>query len=86
MSGGEREYTVVKIFRGEDGAVSGLLCYKRSDGSFFVFNAKAVILATGGCARAWRVQTNSWEGTGDGDALAYECGADLIDMEFMQFN
>jgi succinate dehydrogenase / fumarate reductase, flavoprotein subunit len=80
------EHTVTKIFRDDEGRVSGALCYNRHDGKFVVFETPAVVLATGGCARCWRVQTNSWEGTGDGHALAYEAGADLIDMEFMQFH
>ncbi|MBP7671162.1 fumarate reductase/succinate dehydrogenase flavoprotein subunit [Candidatus Gracilibacteria bacterium] len=79
------EYTVVKLFRNGE-RVTGALCYHRHDGKFVMFEAKAIILATGGCAQVWRVQTNSWEGTGDGHALAYEVGADLIDMEFMQFH
>lgn len=79
------EYTVVKIFK-KEGRVSGALCYNRHDGEFVLFETTAIILATGGCARCWRVQTNSWEGTGDGHALAYEAGADLMDMEFMQFH
>lgn len=79
------EYTVVKLFKDRD-RVCGALCYNRHDGKFEVFKAKAVVLATGGCARCWRVQTNSWEGTGDGQALAYDVGADLIDLEFMQFH
>ena len=79
------EYTVVKIFK-KEGRVSGALCYSRHDGEFVLFQTTAIILATGGCARCWRVQTNSWEGTGDGHALAYDAGAELMDMEFMQFH
>lgn len=79
------EYTAVKLFKDGD-RIAGVLCYHRHDGKFTLFEAKAVILATGGCARCWRVQTNSWEGTGDGQAMAYEAGAELMDMEFMQFH
>lgn len=79
------EYRVVKIFK--DGArVSGALAYDRKTGEFTLFEAKAVVLATGGCGKCFSVQTNSWETTGDGHALAYELGAELIDMEFMQFH
>ena len=57
-----------------------------SAGAFHVFAAKAVILATGGVGRAYKITSNSWEGTGDGHALAYRAGAELIDMEFIQFH
>jgi succinate dehydrogenase / fumarate reductase flavoprotein subunit len=66
--------------------VAGAFGYFRESGSFVLFRAKAVILATGGVGKAFRVTSNSWEYTGDGHALAYEAGADLIDMEFMQFH
>ncbi len=58
----------------------------RDDGRYVLFKTKAVILATGGVGRAFSVTSNSWEYTGDGHALAYEAGADLIDMEFVQFH
>ena len=58
----------------------------RSRGRFKVFQAKAVVLATGGIGRAYRITSNSWEYTGDGQSLAYDAGAELIDMEFVQFH
>ena len=62
------------------------LGYDRERGRFHVFSAKAVVLATGGVGRAYKITSNSWEGTGDGHALAYRAGAELIDMEFIQFH
>jgi succinate dehydrogenase / fumarate reductase flavoprotein subunit len=66
--------------------VAGLLAYWRETGRFVIFKAKAIIMATGGGGRAWKVTSNSWEYTGDGYALAYEAGAELMDMEFTQFH
>jgi len=66
--------------------VSGALAYRRESGRFVVFRTKAVVLATGGIGRAYKINSNSWEYTGDGHALAYGAGADLIDMEFVQFH
>lgn len=66
--------------------VSGAFGYWIATGGFVAFSAKAVILATGGVGKAYEVTSNSWEYTGDGHALAYEVGADLIDMEFVQFH
>lgn len=66
--------------------VSGAFGYFRPDGRFILFNAKAIVLACGGIGRAFKITSNSWECTGDGHALAYEAGADLIDMEFVQFH
>ena len=66
--------------------ISGALAYWRESGKFVTFNTKAVILATGGIGKAWKVTSNSWEYTGDGQALALWAGADLIDMEFEQFH
>lgn len=80
------EFCVVKIFKDSVGNVSGALAYDRKNGEFTLFECKSVILATGGCGKCFSVQTNSWETTGDGHALAYETGAELIDMEFMQFH
>jgi succinate dehydrogenase / fumarate reductase flavoprotein subunit len=79
------EHTVIDLLL-DDGRVTGALAYDRERGRFHVFSARAVVLATGGVGRAYRVTSNSWEGTGDGHALAYRAGADLIDMEFMQFH
>jgi succinate dehydrogenase / fumarate reductase, flavoprotein subunit len=66
--------------------VAGAFAYDRERGRFHLFRAKAVVLATGGVGRAYRITSNSWEYTGDGHALAYHAGADLVDMEFVQFH
>src|SRR5213595_3003146 len=66
--------------------VSGAFGYWRETGKFVVFKAKAIVLATGGIGKAWKITSNSWEYTGDGHALALWAGADLIDMEFVQFH
>jgi succinate dehydrogenase / fumarate reductase flavoprotein subunit len=79
------EHTVIDLLTG-DGRVTGALAYDRERGRFHAFAARAVVLATGGVGRAYRVTSNSWEGTGDGHALAYRAGAELIDMEFVQFH
>jgi succinate dehydrogenase / fumarate reductase flavoprotein subunit len=69
-----------------DGRVCGCLGYFRENGRFVVFQAKAVVIATGGIGRCWEISSNSWEYTGDGHAMALWAGADLIDMEFVQFH
>ena len=79
------EVTVVSLLKDGDRVV-GCLAYEREHGRFRVFKCKALILATGGVGRAFKITSNSWEGTGDGHALAYEAGAELIDMEFVQFH
>jgi succinate dehydrogenase / fumarate reductase flavoprotein subunit len=79
------EHTVIDLLL-DEGRAAGALVYDRERGRFHVFAAKAVILATGGAGRAYQVTSNSWEGTGDGHALAYRAGAELIDMEFVQFH
>ncbi|HEX6548225.1 MAG TPA: FAD-binding protein, partial [Candidatus Dormibacteraeota bacterium] len=79
------EVTVSRLLLVE-GRVVGALAYRRADGSLLVFRARAVILATGGAGRIYRVTSNSWECTGDGTALAYEAGADLRDCEMVQFH
>lgn len=79
------EHTVVSLLKNRDG-VCGALAYEREHGRFKIFCAKAVILATGGVGRAFKITSNSWEGTGDGHSLAYHAGAELIDMEFVQFH
>jgi succinate dehydrogenase / fumarate reductase flavoprotein subunit len=79
------EHTVIELLL-DDNGVSGVLAYDRERGRFHVFVAKAVVLATGGVGRAYQITSNSWEGTGDGHALAYRAGAELIDMEFVQFH
>jgi succinate dehydrogenase / fumarate reductase, flavoprotein subunit len=79
------ECTIVELLT-DEGRVAGAFGYERERGRFLLFCAKAVILATGGIGRAYRITSNSWEGTGDGHALAYRAGAALIDMEFVQFH
>ncbi len=79
------EVTVVSLLKDGD-RVIGCLAYEREHGRFRIFKAKAVVLATGGVGRAYKITSNSWEGTGDGHTLAYDAGAELIDMEFIQFH
>ncbi|MDE2125082.1 MAG: fumarate reductase/succinate dehydrogenase flavoprotein subunit [Armatimonadetes bacterium] len=79
------EVTLVRLLTA-GGVVVGALGYHRETGRFVTFRAKAVVLATGGWGRMFRFTSNSWEGTGDGVTLAYEAGAELIDMEMMQFH
>ena len=79
------EHTVIELLL-DGGRAAGVLAYDRERGRFQVFAARAIVLATGGIGRAYRVTSNSWEGTGDGHALAYRAGAELIDMEFIQFH
>jgi succinate dehydrogenase / fumarate reductase flavoprotein subunit len=79
------ECTVVALLK-DGGRISGALAYERVGGTFKVFKASAVIVATGGIGRSFKITSNSWEGTGDGHALAYEAGAELMDMEFVQFH
>ena len=79
------ECTVLKLLKDGERVV-GVLGYDRERGRFRVFKAKAVVLATGGIGRAFRISSNSWEYTGDGHSLAYHAGAELIDMEFVQFH
>jgi succinate dehydrogenase / fumarate reductase flavoprotein subunit len=79
------ECTVRWILK-DGGRVAGCLGYQRESGRFVVFRAKAVVLATGGIGRCWEINSNSWEYTGDGHAMALWAGADLIDMEFVQFH
>ncbi|MGE3277028.1 MAG: fumarate reductase/succinate dehydrogenase flavoprotein subunit [Vicinamibacterales bacterium] len=79
------EHTVITLLT-DGGRAAGAVAYDRERGRFHVFSAKAVVLATGGAGRAFKITSNSWEGTGDGHALAYRAGAELIDMEFIQFH
>ena len=79
------EHTILSLLKDGDRVV-GAFGYERERGRFKIFGAKAVVLATGGIGRAYKITSNSWEYTGDGHALAYEAGADLIDMEFVQFH
>ncbi|HEY2517186.1 MAG TPA: fumarate reductase/succinate dehydrogenase flavoprotein subunit [Polyangiaceae bacterium] len=79
------ECTVTRLLT--DGErVTGCFGYWRETGRFVLFKAKAIVLATGGIGRAFKINSNSWECTGDGQALAYLAGAELMDMEFMQFH
>ncbi len=80
------ELKVLRLVRDTDGTVSGVVGYWRPTGQFAVFRAKAVVLATGGIGKSWMYTSNSWETTGDGHAMALWAGADLIDMEFVQFH
>ncbi len=79
------EVTVARLLTHEDRAV-GALAYRRADGGLVVCTARAVLLATGGAGRIYRITSNSWECTGDGAALAYEIGAQLQDCEMVQFH
>jgi succinate dehydrogenase / fumarate reductase flavoprotein subunit len=79
------ECTIVRLFV-VSGRIAGALGYFRENGRFVLFRAPAIVLATGGIGKAWQITSNSWEYTGDGHALAYEAGAELIDMEFVQFH
>src|SRR5690348_10319270 len=79
------ECTVTRLLKDGD-RIAGALAYWRESGRFVVFRAKAVVIATGGIGKSYRVTSNSWEYTGDGQALAYDAGAELIDMEFVQFH
>jgi succinate dehydrogenase / fumarate reductase flavoprotein subunit len=80
------ELKVLRLLHDADGNVSGLVGYWRPTGEFVVIKAKAVVLATGGVGKSWMVTSNSWESTGDGHAMALWAGADLIDMECVQFH
>jgi succinate dehydrogenase / fumarate reductase flavoprotein subunit len=79
------ECTVVTLLL-DDGRVVGAFGYDREKGRLMLFKAKAIVLATGGIGRAFRITSNSWEYTGDGHTLAYDAGAELMDMEFVQFH
>ena len=79
------ECTITRLLM-ENGRVAGAFAYWRENGRFIVFKAKAVVIATGGIGKAWPITSNSWEYTGDGMALAYQAGAELMDMEFVQFH
>ena len=79
------ECTIIELLKDGD-RIAGAIGYYRESGRFVVFEAPAVVLATGGIGRAWKVTSNSWEYTGDGHALALRAGAQLINMEFVQFH
>ena len=79
------EHTIVSLLKNGE-RIAGAFGYEREKGRFKIFSAKAVVLATGGVGKAFKITSNSWEYTGDGHALAYHAGAELIDMEFVQFH
>src|SRR5881296_2234804 len=79
------ECTIVTLLT-DGGRIVGAFGYERERGRFKLFKAKAVVLATGGVGRAYKITSNSWEYTGDGHTLAYDAGAELVDMEFVQFH
>jgi succinate dehydrogenase / fumarate reductase flavoprotein subunit len=80
------ECKIVRLLQADSGEVNGAVGFWRESGSFVTFGAKAVVIATGGLGKAWKFTSNSWECTGDGMALALWAGADLIDMEAVQFH
>jgi succinate dehydrogenase / fumarate reductase, flavoprotein subunit len=79
------ECTIARLLKDGD-RVAGAFGYWREQGRFVVFRAKSIVMATGGIGKAWKITSNSWEYTGDGMALAYDAGAELMDMEFVQFH
>jgi succinate dehydrogenase / fumarate reductase flavoprotein subunit len=79
------ECTITRLLKDGD-RIAGAFGYWREQGRFVVFRAKSVVICTGGIGKAWKITSNSWEYTGDGMALAYDAGADLMDMEFVQFH
>src|SRR5437660_6317364 len=79
------ECTITRLLKDGD-RIAGAFGYWREQGRFVLFKAKSVVLATGGIGKAWKITSNSWEYTGDGMALAHDAGADLMDMEFVQFH
>jgi succinate dehydrogenase / fumarate reductase, flavoprotein subunit len=79
------ECTIITLLKSGE-QVSGALAYEREKGQFKLFHAKAIVIATGGIGRAYKITSNSWEYTGDGHSLAYHAGAELMDMEFVQFH
>jgi len=80
------ECKIERLLRDDQGRVVGAFGYWRNTGKFVLFKTKAIVLATGGIGKAWKITSNSWEYTGDGQSLALWAGADLIDMEFVQFH
>jgi succinate dehydrogenase / fumarate reductase flavoprotein subunit len=79
------ECTISRLLKDRD-RIAGAFGYWREQGRFVVFRAKSIVMATGGIGKAWKITSNSWEYTGDGMALAYGAGAELMDMEFVQFH
>jgi len=80
------ECAALDVVKDKEGRVSGVVGLWRETGKFVVFKAKSIIFATGGGGKAWEITSNSWEYTGDGYAMAYEAGAELMDLEFNQFH
>ncbi|MGJ5890982.1 fumarate reductase/succinate dehydrogenase flavoprotein subunit [Streptomyces niveiscabiei] len=81
-----QEHTVTRLLKSPDGRISGVFAYDRETGRFLVLEAPAVVIATGGIGKSFKVTSNSWEYTGDGHALALLAGAPLLNMEFVQFH
>src|SRR5438270_1451968 len=79
------ETTIFKLLK-SDGRITGALAYRRADGGLILFRCAALVIARGGAGKMYRVTSNSWESTGDGTALAYDAGAELRDMEMVQFH
>ncbi len=79
------EHNIVKLFKSEN-HISGALAYKRTDGKLILYKVKSIVLATGGIGKAYRITSNSWEYAAAGPILAYDIGADLTDVEFLQFH
>ena len=79
------ECTITRLLKDGD-RIAGAFGYWREQGRFVVFKAKSIVICTGGIGKAWKITSNSWEYTGDGMALAYDAGAELMDMEFVQFH
>jgi succinate dehydrogenase / fumarate reductase flavoprotein subunit len=79
------ECAITRLLKDGD-RIAGAFGYWREQGRFIIFKAKSVVICTGGIGKAWKITSNSWEYTGDGMALAYDAGADLTDMEFVQFH
>jgi succinate dehydrogenase flavoprotein subunit len=80
------ECTITELLRDESGRISGAFGYYRENGNFVLFRAPAIVLATGGIGKSFKVTSNSWEYTGDGHALAMRAGSTLLNMEFVQFH
>ncbi|QOV97033.1 fumarate reductase/succinate dehydrogenase flavoprotein subunit [Rhodococcus pyridinivorans] len=80
------ECTITELLKDDEGRIAGAFGYWRETGRFVLFDAPAVVIATGGIGKSWKVTSNSWEYTGDGHALALRAGATLINMEFVQFH
>src|SRR6476659_1587058 len=80
------ECTITELLRDPSGRIAGAFGYRRASGEFLLFRAPAVVLATGGIGKSFKVTSNSWEYTGDGHALALRAGSTLLNMEFVQFH